>query len=72
MKSLMDICQLDGTADRVYLDDFSDVADAVPAAADPARQPLRCIINDLNLTGALLANYSGHGSIDFWAGEQYL
>jgi hypothetical protein len=27
-------------------------------------------MNDLNSTGALLVNYSGHGSIDFWAGEQ--
>jgi len=53
-------------ADRVYLDDYDD--DESCEYICP--QANLAITQTLNLTGSLLASYSGHASVNRWAAEQ--
>jgi hypothetical protein len=54
-------------ADRIYLNDYCG-APANPPRPCPAVN--NAITSTLNITGALLVNYVGHGSVERWAHEQ--
>jgi hypothetical protein len=56
-------CQVD----RIYLNDYCG-APASPPQPCPAVN--NAITSTLNITGALLVNYIGHGAIERWAHEQ--
>ena len=57
------------TADRVYLNTFCGAPQSPPVPCPAASTQL---ITDLNQTGALFVNYTGHGAISGWASEQLL
>lgn len=65
---------LDGTGfvpDRVYLDSFTDTGTCgTPQGSRSCPAATAAILDDLNQTGALLANYVGHASLNLWADEQ--
>lgn len=56
--------------DRVFLDRFIDAGQCANGQACP--QASLAITRQLNITGALLVNFVGHGKVDWWSHEQML
>ncbi|RIL12628.1 hypothetical protein DCC79_00870 [bacterium] len=57
-------------ADRIFLDRFIDAGACTNGTA--CAKASQAITRHLNITGALLVNFVGHGKVDWWSHEQML
>lgn len=58
-------------ADRIYLDNFTDsFTCGTPNGSRSCPAATQAILNDLNNIGAVLVNYIGHASLNYWTSEQ--
>ncbi len=58
------------TADRIYLDSFTDTSTCTPPVGSrtcPAAT--QAILDDLNQKGALFVNFTGHAGMNYWTNE---